>query len=410
MRKYPAAPLLALALSTACSPAGPRPDEGPVRPVAAPPPPAATATSAPSAAVAPEEAPSYELLAGDFHCHVMPPDSPADVARGVVETVDLAAKERLDFVILTPHVPARFFQSPRERQAVLEGQRQMREAFAPYAGGKTLFLPGMEYTDHAYGHASLAFADLEAVLAGLDVRTLRAHPERFFERWVALGGIAAINHPFSTPLDSSVPIARADLSFRPFTAGGPFPAEIQALARLAQGYEAYNFAVTDLRDRFLLSDTEHSITRTLSRMDRESVAGARRLIPVGGSDSHSHYLHASTFVLSKSRTAEGIREALLSGRVCVRSPEACSFAVRAAGQGSWVGVGGAVQGTSVEARAEGKEIEILVDGAAVAHPVSGEAARIPLPEGKCALIRARVGTGYSGAIYANCGFAGRAGS
>src|SRR4051812_13717354 len=43
-------------------------------------------------------APVYELLAGDLHCHVLPPDSPQEVNRTLDETIDLAARERLDFV------------------------------------------------------------------------------------------------------------------------------------------------------------------------------------------------------------------------------------------------------------------------------------------------------------------------
>jgi len=363
--------------------------------------PAAQAKNAPEAvgsALAP-----YEVLAGDFHCHVNPPDSPSDVARGIEETVELAAQEKLDFVVLTPHVPARFFQSAAQRKAVLDGQKNLQKALAPHASGKTIFIRGMEYTDHAYGHAGVAFGDLEAVLSELDARTLGGKPELFFERYVDKGGLLVVNHPFSTPLESTVAVARANLSWRPFTAKGPFPSEIQALARLAQGYEAYNFAITELRDRFLLADSEHSISRILTRMDQESVDKKRRLIPVGGSDSHSHYLRASTFVLSKSRSQEGIREALAEGRVCVRSRAACSLEVRA-GEGPWTALGSAVRGSVVEARVGGdsQDIELFVNGAAVAQPSAGETVKIQVPVDRCSVIRARVGEGYSGGVYANC--------
>jgi predicted metal-dependent phosphoesterase TrpH len=362
---------------------------------------AAPAKNSPGAAGS--VAAQYELLAGDFHCHVNPPDSPSDVARGIEETVDLAAQEKLDFVVLTPHVPARFFQSSAQRKAVLEGQKNLQKALAPHASGKTLFIRGMEYTDHVYGHAGVAFGDLEAVLSELDTRTLGRHPELFFERYVDKGGLLVVNHPFSTPLESTVAAARANLSWRPFTAKGPFPAEIQALARLAQGYEAYNFAITELRDRFLLADSEHSISRVLARMDQESVEKKRRLIPVGGSDSHSHYLRASTFVLSKSRSQEGIREALAQGRVCVRSRDACLLEVRA-GEGPWAALGSAVRGGTVEARVGGDstDIEILVNGTTVAQPAAGETVKVQVPADKCSVIRARVGEGYSGGVYANC--------
>jgi hypothetical protein len=370
--------------------------------------PATSAAPVTAARTAESEEPSspYTLLAGDFHCHVHPPDSPSDVARGVAETAELAARENLDFVVLTPHVPARFFQVPKQRRDVLLGQKNLRAALGAHASGKTIFIPGVEYTDHVFGHAGVAFGDMEAVLGDLDTAALRAHPERFFERYVQRGGVLVVNHPFCTPLESEIAIARADLSFRPFTTSRPAPAEIQALARLSLGYEAYNYAVTELRDRFLLGDADHSIRRIMARMDGDSVGGGRRLVPVGGSDSHAHYLKASTFVWSERPTQEGIRDALVAGRVCVRGREACSLAVRGEGQNPWVLVGGAVRGAAIEARVrEGSDIEIFVDGVTVARPAAGEITHLALPNEKCSVIRARVGEGYSGAVYANCDFA-----
>src|SRR5687768_13805790 len=66
---------------------------------------------------------SLELLAGDFHCHVSPPDGPSHVARGLQATIDLANRERLDFVVLTPHVRARFYQFAEGRESVLAEQQ-----------------------------------------------------------------------------------------------------------------------------------------------------------------------------------------------------------------------------------------------------------------------------------------------
>lgn len=350
----------------------------------------------------------YELLAGDLHCHVMPPDTPAEVNRSLAETIDLANQEGLDFVVLTPHVRSRFFQSPALRRAVLDGQEALRRELARSTTGKTLFILGMEYTDHRFGHLGASFADLDQVLDEVPVSVAVQHPERFFERFVAHGGLLVVNHPLVTPLDSIIPIARADLSWRPFTAPGAFPAEILTADRLAQGFEVYNLTATHLRDRYLLGDTEHTLVATLGRLDQEIVARKRRMTPFGGSDSHTHHLRATTFVLSESRTQGGIHDALLAGRVCVRSPEACSLEVRpveAGGRGRWVGVGGAVGGDRVEARARGAAVEIIVNGVDVARPPSGVAARIPLPPGRCSVIRAKVGEGYSAPVYANCDFA-----
>src|SRR5207302_1447252 len=119
------------------------------------------------------------------------------------------------------------------------------------------------YTDHQYGHIGVAFADLETVLAEVSTTESQAHPERFFEAWVAHGGTLVVNHPMVTPLDSIVAIARADLSWRPWTAKGPFPAEIRAVDRLAQGFEAYNVPATTLRDPLLVGRPDVTLLATL---------------------------------------------------------------------------------------------------------------------------------------------------
>ena len=51
----------------------------------------------------------FRILAGDFHCHVSPPERDQEANRDLAETVVLARQEHLDFVVLTPHVRARFF-------------------------------------------------------------------------------------------------------------------------------------------------------------------------------------------------------------------------------------------------------------------------------------------------------------
>jgi len=76
----------------------------------------------------------YELLAGDMHCHVSPPDRPPHVTRGIEETVALAHDENLDFVVLTPHVRAPFFMSPsrRERSEERRVGKECRSRWSPY--------------------------------------------------------------------------------------------------------------------------------------------------------------------------------------------------------------------------------------------------------------------------------------
>ena len=116
---------------------------------------------------------------------------------------------------------------------------------------------------------SLGFADLEQVLSDVPLEEARAHPARFFQRWVARGGYLGINHPLMTPVSSVVPIARADLSWRIFTRPGPVPEEIATIDALAHGYEAFNLTATHLRDRFLVGDSEHSLRATLALLERE---------------------------------------------------------------------------------------------------------------------------------------------
>lgn len=344
------------------------------------------------------------VLAGDMHCHVSPPDHPLEASRDPAATVALAREEKLDFVVLTPHVPALFFEDEAERRWVLASQAELRRQLDAHSDGRTTFILGMEYTDHGYGHVGVAFADLAGVLQDLPVDEAHAHPGRFFERFVARGGVLVIHHPLSSPLDSSIAMARADLSWRPFTTTDPVPEEIAAVTRLAQGIEVYNLVVAQLRDRYLLRDTPHSLLATLARTDQEILAQQRRLTPVGGTDSHVSYLRPVTFVRAAGRSEKAIRDAIVGGKTCVRAPEACSFEVRAAG-GAWQSVGGSVPASSeVEARATGGDVEVLVNGRAVATAESGEIVRIPLEKRGCAVVRARVGEGFSAPVYVGCSF------
>lgn len=350
-------------------------------------------------------APSYELLAGDLHCHVGPPDWAPHVVRGLEETAALAAQEGLDFVILTPHVWSRFFQDEGLRRRVLAGQADLRAGVAALPAGRTSFVVGFEYTDGQYGHVGVSFGDLEGTLAGLSVPESIEHPEKFFERYAASGGLLIVNHPFTTPTDFFVPIARADLSWRPFTAPREtFPAEIAAVHRLAQGFEAFNLTTTELRDRFLFFDRRRSIRQTLERLDQEIVVARRPLFPVGGSDSHGHSLRATTFVLSAGRAPEQIREALVAGRVCIRGAGACTFQARAGG-GAWVPVGTSLrEAASVELRAQGQRVEFFRNGASLGRGDGGRPLSASLPPGECSVLRASVDEGDSAPIYANCPF------
>ncbi len=346
-------------------------------------------------------APRYQVLAGDMHCHVSPPDDPSDVARDLDETLVLARKELLDFVVLTPHVGARFFMDEAGRRYVLESQAALRERIAALPKGNLVFVPGFEYTDHRYGHVSASFADIADVLSAVPVEAAQRRPGLFFEQWVASGGLLVVNHPFVTPIDSIIPMARADLSWRPFTSKEDVPPEIAAVDRLAQGLEVFNLAASELRDRFLLDDAEHTIRASFDALDRRGATWPHRMSPVGGSDSHGHHLRATTFVLAEARTEAAIREAIVGGRVCVRDPGACSFEARIE-EGSFQPPGAALpRARKIEVRAHGGPIEILVNGKVAARPDSDEVVSIGL-EDRCSVVRARVGKGYSGPVFVGC--------
>lgn len=346
----------------------------------------------------------YELLAGDLHCHVKPPDADWDVVRGLDETIVLSRTEGLDFIVLTPHVGARFFMDPSAREQVLAAQTQLRADIAASAHGDIVVIPGFEYTDHEYGHVGASFADLSAVLEDVPLAEATVHPQRFFERWVARGGLLVLNHPLITPLPGAIfPVARYDLSWRPITSPTlRVPPEIAKIDELTQAFEVFNLSAFDLRDRLLLALPRTSLDATFGALDARVTTRRRRIAAVGGSDTHSHHLRATTFLLSEGRKPQQIRDAITQGRTCVRDPAACSFEARAPG-GRWVSIGEAIEGvTEVDVIATGSSIEVQLNGKLVSEPASDEIDRVAVPSA-CSSLRARVGAGFSAPIYLNCG-------
>jgi predicted metal-dependent phosphoesterase TrpH len=345
------------------------------------------------------------ILAGDFHCHVSPPDWDQEANRDLAETVVLAKREHLDFVVLTPHVGARFFLSEIRRREELAALADLRDEIAKQGPDAPLLIAGFEYTDHRQGHLGFSFGDLAQVLTRLSVESLAERPQDFVSEWVASGGLVVVNHPLVTPLDSMFEIGRADLSWRPWTTAGPFPPEIEAANRLAQGFEAYNLTAAHMRDRYLSAPGPGTTQATLARIDQEILSQQRRLVPIGGSDSHEDHLRATTFVLASSRTTEDIRQAVLAGRVCVRDPRACSLRARTP-RGTWHLLGAAFHNApALEVKARGEKIRVLVNGRAAATPRSGQVAALALDPSICSVIRAEIDGGFSAPIYANCAFA-----
>lgn len=366
--------------------------------------------SLPEAASAVDVEPGFVLLGGDLHCHVSPPDHPEHVVRALEDTLVDAQEAGLDFLVLTPHVWDGFELEGPRRRAEAGHLRDLRARARAQAPPGLMVDVGMEYSTR-FGHLGLSFADVDVVLDDVSPGQAALDRAAFVRAWKERGGFVVVNHPLLEPLDVPVPAADWDLSFRPWTRPGQHPAHLVEVGGLAQGWEAYNVIVDELRDRFLQLDAGTSSRAVLARLDKEVVTTGRRMTPVGGSDSHSDDLRPTTWVLAKERSLEGVREALLAGRVCIREPGACSLRARpvrerggaAVADKEWALPGATLAAGPVEVRATGDDIALVLDGVTVSEPESGEVVRIEPPASGCHTVRARVDGGDSGPIYVGCG-------
>ena len=345
----------------------------------------------------------YQILAGDLHCHVLPPDAPYHVSRELPETLELAEREGLDFVMLTPHVNARFFLEADRREWVLRTQRELRARLAARPAPNLVVIPGMEYTDYLHGHVGLGFADVERVLERVSLDDAEARPERFFEVWREEGGLAIINHPFLTPLPSA-PIAELhyDLSWRAFRRPvHPGMTEIRWLTQHADAIETWNESIGHVRDRWFLDDPGWEMRQASHLVDRLAREQSRPIAAVGGSDSHGGWLRPTTWVLAKEKTAAAIRDGIVHARTCVRAPEPCTLEARGAGE--WVTVGGAVTSANhvIEARAAG-HARYFLNGEPAGE--SDDTLRITT-SGRCSTLRVEINEGSSASIYVDCPWA-----
>jgi hypothetical protein len=358
----------------------------------------------------------YVLLGGDLHCHVEPPDPPSHVSRELPETVRLATEEGLDFVVLTPHVPGRFFLDPEMREWV-RGTQTVLRAKLEALPTDILFVHGMEYTDARFGHVGLAFANVEEVLDDLSLDELTAHPELFFVRWRARGGIMTLNHPTDVPIPGApLRALRADRSWRGFgrdDAAQPpavFP-EIAWLSAHADALETFNLSLSHLRDRYFFGDPDWTLREGTHLLEREARRQERRISPVGGSDSHGSWLRPTTWVLATERSRSALRDAIVAGRTCVRGPEACSLEVRGADgafhvSGASIATPPPPSRPTVQARARGGPVLYWINGVRAAAGADGETVEVALPHpGHCALLRASVGESWSAPVYVDCPWA-----
>jgi predicted metal-dependent phosphoesterase TrpH len=349
---------------------------------------------------------AYELLAGDLHCHVHPPDADYHVSRELDETAKLAAEEGLDFVVLTPHVPSRFFLDPEKREWVRGTQEFLRARIAALTTD-VLLVPGMEYTDDRFGHVGLAFANVGAVLDEIPFDASSSTPELFFVEWQKHGGTATLNHPVLRALPHA-PVAdlRYDRSWRAFRPGASFarsdvPSEIRWLSEHADAIETYNASISHIRDRYLFDDPEWTLRESSHLVDRIARAQHRHVTPVGGTDSHGEWLRPTTWVLAAERKVEAIRDAIVHGRTCVRAPEGCTLEVRGS-DGAFHLVGSSIRSNGfVEARVHGGPSTYFLNGVPAKTGASGELVRIATP-GRCSLLRVNVGESRSAPVYVDC--------
>jgi hypothetical protein len=357
--------------------------------------------------VPPDLVPSpFLLLAGDLHCHVAPPDDDYHVTRGLPATLELARAEGLDFVNLTPHLWTPLLKQPGYVGHILEGHRRLAVELAHADTKGLLVTAGAESTDDDWGHVGMAFGDYEAALGAVTDDEVDGRLGDFFQRFVDGGGVLTLHHPLVQPRGLAARAFGVDISWRPFTSpGAAAPHQIAVADRVASGVEAYNLGVSEMRDWLSFGDREVSVRDVLARLDREIVARGRRLTPVAGTDSHGDFLRPVLFVLARERSIAAVREAIVEGRTCVRDGAACTLEARAPG-GTWAPVGASLESVDeVELRVMGGDAAVLVNGVETVRPARATAAVVRTPRGRCSLIRAVVGGGYSAPVYANCPFA-----
>lgn len=354
----------------------------------------------PPARSSPDE--PWVLLAGDMHCHVSPPDHPEHVGRALASTVELARDADLDFLVLTPHAWAGFAADEAQREEVRAFERELRAKNAVRGEGDPLLVAGIEYSSRG-GHFGLSFADFDQVFADLSTAEAERDRAAFFRAFQRAGGFVVLNHPLAEGIEDSIVRAGTwDLSYDPWTKPGVrHPRWLVEAGELADGVETYNVVVDELRDRYLQLDSLASSRSVLARLDKDTPNTRRSLTVVGGSDSHSDDLRASTFVLATGTDRAAIREALGAGRVCIRRPAACSLRVRAPG-GGWLPPGARLDAPGrLEVKARGDDIAVLVDGRVVGRPASGEVLAVEASAG-CHVLRAEVDGGVSGLVYVGC--------
>ncbi len=359
--------------------------------------------------VTPAGTPTLKLWAGDANFQL--PEGDFKASLDLPKILSTIKKSGLDFVFFTPSVKSRFYDDQNGLDSTVQRWREIRQFLETIPEPRPLFLPGLQVVDKAHGNVSLLFLDLSTMVQDLKASNFRQSPPLFYYSAKAFGALLFIDTPFATPV--KVPVdgpdryTSIDRSWRPITDGTrdikSFPPEIQAADELAFGLEAYSIPVSIWRDQYGLDNPLHSIVMSMQRMDDEILRRKRRMVPIAGSDSRQgKHLHPTMYIAAPSRTPQALREGMLRGRVCIRSPEPCGVRVYVDDEGLPQGVGASVKAKQrVELRWQG-EGEVYRNGQS--YGAFDGRATVPAESG-CSVLRLVVDNGYSGPIYVNCPFA-----
>lgn len=352
------------------------------------------------------------LFAGDMNFHYAPPDDVTEVRRDQKQSMELLDKSELDFVIVTPKLKARFWENSGELEKVYRDWQVTSQAFSSMGEGHPLLFLGAEYHDDQWGSASLIASDFAGALGELSKLSrdqLKSLPNLLFEYVKLQRGLVVLNTPLATPLkvpfDSPLKYARTDRSWRPLSRKGlkvsELPKDIQWLNANYNAMEAYSVPVSIWRDKYVLEDELASTREVLALADKTSLQLNRRILTTAGTDSRGRLVRATIFVAAPERSKDRILDGLRAGRVCLRSPTACTARMYADGSGLAMHVGGAVSGAKTVEFAWPGEGQLYRNGELV-DTFTDRTRTQPARPGVCDIYRVHVDNGFSGPFYVNC--------
>ena len=266
---------------------------------------------------------SPRWLVGDLHVHVAPPDGAGHSALTTESAIAAARKAGLDFIALTPHGADRSFPDPSDEKApAISGQalaaRLAASALlaAPAVGTPQarplVVVSGWEFTRDTPGHLGLTFFRVEDLEKAADADKARIALGR--------GALVVVNHPFFRPVASDLPVMKmvtGDRRWRPFFGEGRDDLAWNAIEVWHERSVLVQKLHTGLGDKF---PGTQMAADSLRAWDEATRTQRRRIVGVGGSDSHGRvpYAIAPMAVMAvrvESADEDGLRRGLLAGHV-----------------------------------------------------------------------------------------------